>query len=321
MRHIRITTAALASLLALSSACTAIEYEDDWMDSPTTEDPSIADPASFLVSERGEPTEEEKDMPVIVLVHGWSGSTYAFTEFADYATERGALVSNVLLAGHGRSTDAFIETDVDEYAAPVVAEHARLSELGYRNINFALSLAASAMFVRLLEQGALDGLTPPQNVAFLSPNIVMADKRLYAVDAIGPVINNLPGKLSEEEKRLWYTNRPHQAMHELAVLLVDAEHALRDGEATLPEGTRAHIWVAENDPISDPVGFDLLQDHLIADDVIGRTTVDSELQTFWRGIGRPRSPEGELHVWTDEDQNLAETCWGRFYAFLTGDEV
>jgi hypothetical protein len=48
---------ALTALLTLSSACTAIEYEDDWMDSPQTEDPSIADPASFLVSERGEPTE------------------------------------------------------------------------------------------------------------------------------------------------------------------------------------------------------------------------------------------------------------------------
>ena len=62
----------------------------------------------------------------------------------------------------------------------------------------------------------------------------------------------------------------------------------------------------------------LLQHGLIADDTVGRTTVNSELQTFWRGIGRPLVEEDGQHTWTDEDQMRAENSWADFYAFLTG---
>jgi carboxylesterase len=313
-------TSAVAALAALATACNPIDFEDDWMDSPSTEDPAVSDDVSYLVSAQGEPAEEDKDAPVIVLVHGWQGSTYAWSEFADYARERGALVSNVLLGGHGRSTEAWLATDADDWAAPIRDEHARLSELGYTNINFALSMAANALFVRLLEQGELDGLTAPRNVAMLSPHIINQDKLLYTSAVIGPVLNNVPGKTSEEEKRLWYTNRPHQLLIEFANMLAGAEEALRTGDVALPEGTRAHIWVAAVDKISDVAGVDLLQHSLVSGEAIERTTVNTQLQTFWRGIGRPRVEEEGQHVWTDDDQQLAEDYWAEFYDFLTAGD-
>jgi hypothetical protein len=224
----------------------------------------------------------------------------------------------VLLGGHGRSTDAWIGTTADDWAAPIKDEHERLSELGYRDINFALSLAAGPMFTRLLMQGELDELTPPANVAFLSPQIIMGNKLLYAAPVVGPVLNNVPGNLSEEESRLWYTNRPQQVMNELATLLVETEQALDRGDVVLPEGTRAHIWVADGDPVNDHTGFDKLQHNLIADDTVGRTTVNSELQTFWRSVGRPLVEEEGQHTWTEQDQLRAEISWEDFYDFLTG---
>jgi carboxylesterase len=321
MHHIFRNATAIVALAALTSACNAVDFEDDWMDSTSTESPAVADPEGYLVSARGEPSDEEKDTPVLILAHDWSGAPSGFSEFADYAADRGALVSNVLLGGHGRSLDAWLETDADDWAAPIREEHARLSELGYRDINFALVGVSNALFVRLLEQGELEGLTAPKRVALLSPTIISSNKALYTSAVLGPVLNNVPAARSEEEKRMFYTNRPHEVLIELADALVEAEHALDRGDVALPEGTVARIWVAEGDKSIDFTGVDKLETGLVADEAIERTTVDSEVHTFWRGLGRPRTDEGDLYVWTDADQTLAEASWASFYDFLTGEDA
>ncbi|MCP4502438.1 MAG: hypothetical protein GY822_21000 [Deltaproteobacteria bacterium] len=94
-------------MIALSTTgCRGIEYESDWTDHPDTQDPSIDDDL-WLVSQRyPNPAEEEKDLPVLVSLHGFSASTYTFLDKQERMEEQGVLFSNILLGGHGRSTDA-----------------------------------------------------------------------------------------------------------------------------------------------------------------------------------------------------------------------
>lgn len=306
MKHMVILS---ASALALAAACTPVEYEDHWMDSPSTEDASLTDP-SYLVSTRIEtPTETEKDTPVIVTAHGFSSATPQMREFQLWGEERGILVSNVLLGGHGRSLDAWLETDQYDWGAPIFDEYESLVDKGYRHISIAVESTAVPLTLLHMMEGGFDDLPAPERLLFLSPFIVSADERLYIAPVIGPVLNNVPSNNTEWEKERMYTNRPHPVFTPLMDLLNGVAGQL-DGEGiNLPEGSTVHVWHAEREGTIHPDGITKLEAGLHGDQAVEVIRFDSDRHGFIRAAGHPRTADEaspvedgeEPHLWTEDD--------------------
>lgn len=310
------TRAPLALLpFLIASACTPVEYEDHWMDSPSTEDPSLSDP-SYLVSTRiASPTDEQKNTPVVIAAHGFGSATGEWEDFRAYAEERGVLVSNVLLGGHGRSTDAWLETDRHDWGRPMVDEYRALHDKGYTRISFAMLSTSAALWVQQMIDGDYDDFTAPEHLFFVSPFIVSYDARLYIAPVIGPILNNVPSNNNEWEKERFYTNRPHPIFPSLMDALNTAAGRL-DGEGiTLPDETSAHVWYAEGETTIHADGITKLENGVTGGaEPIETIRMDSNWHSWIRGTGRPRTEDealaenadGTPRVYTDEDDVMRE---------------
>jgi carboxylesterase len=318
---------AVATVLLTAGACTAIEYEDHWMDSPLTADPSLSDP-SFLVSTRTPaPTEADLDTPVIVAVHGFGASTYEWVELRDYAEQRGVYVSLVLLGGHGRDLDVWVGTDENDWAEPILAELRALDALGYRHVSVAGSSTGGTLLVRALLHQALDGLRPPEQLMLVAPFIESLDKRLYVAPFIGPVLNNVPGNNTRDERELFYYNRPAPVFYPLMDLLNEVAGALRGPGVALPSGTRMTVWLGD-DPIVSPQSATLLLEGVRGDHPVDFIAVTSDLHVHTRGIARARVPEdavqkdenGEPRVWGAEDDEAQVETFDQIIALARGGQ-
>jgi carboxylesterase len=74
--------------------------------------------------------EEEFVRSVIIAVHGFTASTYEWEEFRAFAEEKGtALVSLVLLGGHGANIEDFTKSTWLDWQKPVITEYNTLEGL------------------------------------------------------------------------------------------------------------------------------------------------------------------------------------------------
>lgn len=278
-------------LVLLVCACaTPIEYEDDWLDSPAVQDPSLTDP-SYLVSTRPGLTAADRSRPVVIAVHGFTASTYEWREFREYAEANSdVLVSLVLLGGHGRSIDAFEKSSWEEWGAPILDEYRTLVAQGYTDVSFAGSSTGGALLLEQFASGVYRDRAPGE-LFLIDPIVVPGNKLLTLVRGVGPIIRNSPQENgTEKEKPYWYTNRPYQALVQLDELSRRVRDRLADG-IELPEGTRAKVYKTSRDETADPVSAVYIYRGLRHADG-GRIEVqmfDSALHVFTRLNGRDPS--------------------------------
>jgi carboxylesterase len=310
------------------AGCTPIEYEDHWMDSPATEDPSLSD-SSFLVSTRiTSPSAQDLATPVIIAAHGFGASTYEMIELKDYAEPQGVYVSVVLLGGHGRSIEEWGLTDEEEWGASIIEEYRALDALGYTNISVATTSTGGTLLLRSIHQGDLDSLVAPKHLLFLSPFIVSLDDRLYLAPLIGPILNNVPSNNNEMEKEMYYTNRPQVVFTPLMNLLNGVTNSLDNEGISLPSGTRAHVWHADEDGIVSEESVTKMENGIQSDEPIGVTIVDTDLHPFTRGMGRARTAseaapteEGvEPRIWDEEDDDRQEETFSQMIEMVLESE-
>jgi carboxylesterase len=325
-RHTRLAASAWVLFVLLTAACTPIEYEDHWMDSPLTEDPSLSDPSFRLSTRLPEPSPADLDTPVIVAVHGFGASTYEMVELRDYAEDRGAYVSLVLLGGHGRSIDAWVETDERDWGAPIVEELKALDALGYRDISVATTSTGGTLLVRALADGELDGLQPLRHLLFVAPFIVSADDRLYVAPILGPILNNVPASNTELERELWYTNRPAAVFNPLMRLLTGVESTLQNEGIDLPASTEVTVWLGDEDPVVSPRSVALLREGLRSNKPIRSIVVRSRVHPHTRGIGRALTlEEAEVTgdedpiIWGEDEETLQLETFGQMLDLVMGD--
>ncbi len=277
----------LAGLLVLA-ACgePEFEYEDWWMDSPKTQDPSLTDP-SYRVSTRPGLTAADRQKPVIIAVHGFTATTYEWEEFRDFADQDGrALLSLVLLGGHGRNVEAFRASRWTDWGAPILAEYEALVKQGYTNISLVGSSTGGALILEYLHQGKFNR-QPPKEIFFIDSIVVPGNKFLTLSHVVGPVLGNVPGDGTDEEKRHWYINRPAEPLESLNDLLVRIRGEL-ETEIRLPAGTRAKIYKTNQDTSADPVSAVLMYEGLRQADgsPLEVQVFDSDLHVFTRLKGR-----------------------------------
>lgn len=315
-------------VIFLALGCTPIEYDDHWMDSPSTQDPSLNDDSYLLSSRLPSPTQSDLATPVIIAAHGFGASTFEWVELKDWAEPRGIYVSLVLLGGHGRSLEEWGLTDEEDWGATIVDEYRALDELGYTNISIATTSTGGTLVLRSIHKGDFVNVIAPKHLLFVSPFIVSLDERLYIAPLIGPILNNVPSNNNEMEKEMYYTNRPQVVFTPLMNLLNGVTDALDNGGIMLPAGTQAHIWHADEDGIVSEESVTKMEAGLISDQDIQVTIVNTDLHPYTRGMGRARSAdeaapteEGEEpRLWDEDDDALQEETFQQLLDIVTDTE-
>jgi carboxylesterase len=218
-----------------------IYFEDDWMDSPKTRD--FAD----LVSEK---KISDKNRPVIITCHGYTGTTFEWKEFKAFAEKNGhVLVSSVLLGGHGRDLEIFRKSSWRDWRKPIEDEYLALVGQGYKHISIAASSTSATLVATLIAEGFFDRSQKPTAIVFVDPLVRPRDRSLYLVPYIKFFLKNSPVYKGRPKIVLqhWYNNRPVESLLQLLDLL-------KTVEKELPVKMPVKIYQGKDDPVCDPKG-------------------------------------------------------------------
>jgi carboxylesterase len=272
-------------LTVLFPACSkspAID-ESTMIDGGLLPDPSIAHPEKYLVSYAlPNPTQQQKETPVVIAVHGYSATTFEWDEFHHWGDSVGTFyTSQVLLGGHGRSYEVFKNASWQDWQQPILDEYNRLVNLGFTNINLAGSSTAGPLILNLICTRSFSDAHLPRHVIFIDPIVIASSKLLSLIDIVGPAISYTETSLDPNEQGHYYQFRPQESLNQLQDLLNITRQKLEDG-IQLPK-MEMIIYKSKKDPSADPYSAVLLYK--------GITTYDGEKPEI-------RMVDSKLHVFT-----------------------
>lgn len=301
------------SVLMLAACNPQPDIDDATMlDGTQINDLSLYNPANYLVSLAiPNPTEAQKNMPVLIAAHGYSASTFEWDELQEFARKDGSfLVSQVLLGGHGRDFADFKAARWQDWQSSVRDEYRRLREAGFRNISLAGSSTGAPLIVDLFTNGFFEVNGSPNEVFLIDPIVVSGNKTLVLVDLLGPVLGYTTTDLDEGEKGKWYVYRPQESLRQLMALIDLTRRNLEKG-ITLTPGTRLKIYKSEIDRTADPVSAVLLHKGLrtASGNKVDVEMIPSDLHVFTRLRGRdhitPKNEEQQLAVFNEIKSKIA----------------
>jgi carboxylesterase len=279
------------------------------LDGTKINDSSLSHPASFLLSAAiPSPTPADLSKPVVIAAHGFSASTFEWTEFRDWAkAENNFYTSIVLLGGHGRDYADFKAASWEDWQAPIITEYNKLRGLGYKKINIVGSSTGCPLVLDMVASGKIspDVL---KHLFFIDPIIIPSNKTLSLVSVVGPVISYTTTSLDPGENGFWYKYRPQQALKELNDITREERKKLEKG-ITLPSGVTLKVYKAEKDDAADPASAVLLQKGIKLADGSGIDVemVNSNIHVFTRLHGRATitADEKNLQLKTFEEIQAA----------------
>jgi carboxylesterase len=294
---------ALAIMLLVLGACeiTSVECDDacktGWMDGGNIRDICADDSTvQCLVSKRfSSPDDSILSKPVILAIHGFTASTFEWSEFKNFADTIGkptqALVSLILLGGHGRSIDTFQSSNWQDWGRPILEEYDSLVAKGYKNISLAGASTGGALLLQYLAQGAFSKRQAPNEFFFIDPIVIPTAKLLSLANLVGPILGNIPDKGNAEENKHWYVNRPEEDLRQLYELINRVKNQLEDG-FELPRTTKAKVFKSTKDGSADPIGAILIYKGLreAGGNHIDVKMVNSRLHVFTRLANRSETP-------------------------------
>jgi carboxylesterase len=224
-------------------------------------DPSLYSPEQFLISKsKPNPTEEEKQKPVIIVAHGYTATTFEWSEFKSYvdSTQADVLVSQVLLGGHGRTYQDFKNSSWRDWQASIIDEYQQLVQAGYRNISFAGSSTGGPLIVNLFTQSLFANSIKPKHVFLIDPIIVPSNKSLSMIGIFGPMLGYIEsGEMTDEERKHWYKFRPQETLQELLDICTITRKDLESG-IRFPDSTSVSIYKSLYDDVVDRVSAVML---------------------------------------------------------------
>lgn len=283
--------------LLMLAACNPQPDIDDatMLDGTQINDLSLYNPEDYLVSlALPNPTEAQKNTPVLIAAHGYSASTFEWDELQEFARQDGSfLVSQVLLGGHGRDFADFKAARWQDWQSSIRDEYRRLRAAGFRNISLAGSSTGAPLIVHLFTNGFFEANGAPNEVFLIDPIVVSGNKTLVLVDLLGPVLGYTTTDLDEGEKGKWYVYRPQESLRQLMALIDLTRRNLEKG-ITLTPGTRLKIFKSEIDRTADPVSAVMLHKGLrtATGAKVDVEMIPSDLHVFTRLRGRDRiTPE------------------------------
>lgn len=276
------------------------------LDGNQINDPSIEHPEKYLVSyEFPNPTAQQKQMPVIIAVHGYSATTFEWDELNLWTDSVGGFyVSQILLGGHGRDYENFKKSSWSDWQQPIIDEYTRLVSLGYTNISFVGSSTGGTLILEMIYSGKISNNIQPKHIMFIDPIVISSAKTLSLIDYVGPAIGYIKTQLDPGEQGHWYQYRPHETLNQLLDLINIVRKKLEDG-IVLPTSTTLKVYKAINDGAADPVSAVLLYQGIKKSDggKIDVEMIKSNLHVFTRLHGRNSfsSADKELQIATFKD--------------------
>ncbi|MDX9747832.1 MAG: hypothetical protein RBT57_04965 [Paludibacter sp.] len=281
-------------LLLMAFALVACNPQPDiddatMLDGTQINDLSLYKPEKYLVSAAiPNPTEQQKNTPVLIAAHGYSATTFEWDELREYADSKGTfLVSQVLLGGHGRDFADFKAASWRDWQSSIRDEYKRLRTAGFKHISLAGSSTGAPLIVELFTQDFFKTHGAPDEVFLIDPIVVSGNKTLVLVGLLGPVLGYTTTDLDEGEKGKWYVYRPQESLKQLMELIDLTRRNLEKG-ITLTPGTNLTIFKSEIDRTADPVSAVLLHKgfHKAHGQQVDVQMISSELHVFTRLRGR-----------------------------------
>ncbi len=267
------------------------EIEDGILDSVEIVDPSLLNPEKYLVSAQiSNPTNEDLNKPVIIAVHGYSASTFEWSELRKYLSENNLsnaiLLSQVLLGGHGRSFKDFRASSYHDWQQSIEDEYDKLTVLGFKNITLVGSSTACPLIIDLLKRNYFQNNL--KNIFFVDPIIIPSDKMLGLIGVIGPVIGYIETDLDAGEEKYWYKYRPYQTLEELNTLIIKVRKQLEGGINI--NNKYLKVFKSLNDASADPVSAVLLYKGISTNSgKIDVEMINSNLHVYTRLDLRPKA--------------------------------
>ena len=271
-------------------SCGDPDISPEMLDGEVIFDASLYDPEAYLVSySNPDPTPEEAEMPVIIVTHGYSASTFEWNEFREWnEANPEILISQVLLAGHGRTYDEFKISNWQDWRKSILEEYDRLVMSGYNNIHFAGSSTSSTLILDIINSGYFNDKIVPGNIFLVDPIIIPSSKSLSLVGVLGPMLGYIEADNTLDEDKYWYHFRPEETLRELMNLMNKVRKDLQKG-VLLPPGCKLKIYKSKRDPTADPAGAVLIYKGVrnANGDPINIEMIDSDLHVYTRLSLRP----------------------------------
>ncbi len=278
------------------------------LDGTTINDSSITYPEKFLLSvSKPKPSVQEKSTPVFIAVHGFTATTFEWLEFKNFVKNNGnALISVVLLGGHGRDYSDFKKATWEDWQAPIIKEYNALRALGYTNISLIGSSTGCPLLLEAISANKLN-TDVLKKVFFIDPIIVPSTKTLALISAVGPALGYSASTMEQGENGFWYKYRPYQALEQLNTITQVMRKKLEDG-ITLPDNVSLTVYKAKKDGAADPISAALLYNGITNKEKLKVTIINSELHVFTRLKGR--------NVITHEDIELQNNIFNEILPTL-----
>jgi carboxylesterase len=292
----------LVILLVALSACSKSPEIDNatMLDGDQIYDPSLYNPAKYLVSVGiANPTDVQKNTPVVIAVHGYTATTFEWDEFRSYINSKGnVLLSQVLLGGHGRTYEEFKKSTWEDWQEPILTEYNALRAKGYTNINFAGSSTACPLVMDLIKNGHI-GANGMKHILMIDPIVIPSSKILTLVGLVGPMLGYLDNNNTAGEEGRYYHFRPQETLQQLLALTVKTRKDLQEGYK-LPSGIRMKVYKSIKDPSADAVSAVLIYKGLTNSDgtKIDVEMLDSELHVVTRLAGRENVTQHDREIQT-----------------------
>ena len=278
------------------------------LDGTTINDSSLTYPEKFLLSVANlNPSVQDKSKPVFIAVHGFTASTFEWLEFKNFVKGNGkALISVVLLGGHGRDYTDFKNATWEDWQAPIITEYNAIRALGYTNISFIGSSTGCPLLLEAISAKKLN-TDVLKKVFFIDPIIVPSNKTLALISAVGPALGYSASTMEQGENGYWYKYRPYQALEQLNTITQVLRKKLENG-ITLPDNISLTIYKAKKDGSADPIGAALLYRGITNKEKLKVKIINSELHVFTRLKGR--------NVITAEDIELQNNLFNEILSTL-----
>ncbi len=266
------------------------------LDGTTINDSSLTHPEKFLLSVANpSPTIQDKSTPVFIAVHGFTATTFEWLEFKNFVKNNGnALISVVLLGGHGRDYSDFKKATWEDWQAPIITEYNALRALGYTNISLIGSSTGCPLLLEAISANKLN-TDVLKKVFFIDPIIVPSTKILTLISAVGPALGYSESSMEKGENGFWYRFRPYQALEQLNTITQLMRKKLEDG-ITLPDNVSLTVYKTKKDDAADPISAALLYNGITNKENLKVTIINSELHVFTRLQGRDTITANDIEL-------------------------
>jgi carboxylesterase len=273
---------------------------DQDLDGNVLFDLSLYQPEKYLVSAYNpNPSDQEKQIPVLIAAHGYSASTFEWDELRKYAdsVKSGILISQVLLGGHGRTYEDFKNSTWRDWQASILLEYKKLVQAGYTNISFIGSSTGCPLILNLLNENSLSQI-PPNQIILIDPIIIPSNKMLSLAGIVGPMIGYTSVDFdSELERKHWYHYRPQETLQELLDIITVVRKELESGIA-LPALTDVSIYKSTYDEVADRVSGILIYNGIKSNTMNSKEIfmVNSHIHVMTRLQGRNNISSNDISI-------------------------